>query len=151
MTVHLETKPTAARRPRAVVYRGTVLATADVAATPEQVYRALTTEAGHGWADSGIPGGGIVVEVDPPRMIVQKLKPRGDSEETTVTFSLASVSSGTRVTVRHEGFANERVAAEEYMRGWEEALAGIQSRLGREFQPESPQGGAHVEIRQDHT
>lgn len=130
MTANLETSPTVARRPRAVVYRGTVLATADIEATPEQVFHALTlaTEAD-----------GIVVEIDPPRMIVQKLK--RDSEETTVTFSLASVSNGTRLTVRHEGFANRQPAAEEYMRGWEEMLAGIQSRL---------KGGEHVESRHDH-
>jgi len=122
MTADLETSPTAARRPRAVLYRGTVLATADIEATPEQVFRALTVE---------ITADGIVVEIDPPRMIVQKLKRPGDSEETTVTFSLASVSNGTRLTVRHEGFANRQPAAEEYMRGWEETLAGIQARQGR--------------------
>lgn len=129
VTAKLETSPTAARRPRAVVYRGTVLATADIEATPEQVFRALTVEADKGWVDGRITADGIVVEVDPPRMIVQTLKRLGDAEETTVTFSLASVAGGTRVTVRHEGFANRQPAAEEYMRGWEETLAGIQARL----------------------
>jgi len=126
------------RRPRAVVYRGTVLATADVMAAPEEVFRVVTTEADHGWADSGITAEGAVMEIDPPRMIVQKL--REGIEETTVTLSLAPISSGTRVTVRHEGFSGNRTLAEEYAQCWEKALIRIQS----------PQGGAHVQSRQDH-
>ncbi len=143
MTPKPETRPTAVRRPRAVVYRGTILATADVEAAPERVFRALTVEAEKGWRDCGITADGVVVEIDPPRMIIQTLG------ETAVTFSLASISSGTRVTVRHEGFAGGRSPAEEYVRCWEEALTRLQSSL-RDLGLESPQGGANVESRHRH-
>lgn len=141
---------------------GTILATVEVAATPERVFRALTeadevmrwwgadgayrtTEwsvelrAGGRWraAGEGADGkafsvGGTILEIDPPRRLVQTWKPDWDAgRETTVTYTLDAVPGGTRVTVRHEGFAGRPESCADHAAGWEQVLGWLLGHASR--------------------
>ena len=147
--------PAALRSPRSVadVYAGTILATADIAAPPEAVYRALTTAELERWwgadelywsteftADLRVNGpwsiavrwanGDIVlatgefIELDAPRKIVQTRNfepphPLLGKRETTLTFHLEPIDSGTRVTLRDDGFAGRPAACAFNAGHWE--------------------------------
>ena len=129
-----------------------MLATADVQAPPERVFRALTTsEVERWWGAPGVyrieawkadvrvsgtwslhvvmpdgttlPAGGEFVELDPPSKIVLTRRydfdhPTLGRRTTRVTYLLAPVECGTRLTVRHDGFAGT-AAADEHAGGWE--------------------------------
>jgi uncharacterized protein YndB with AHSA1/START domain len=105
---------------------GVVLARVDVAAPPDRVFRALTTEElTKWWGADGLyrttkfaidprPGGqwrvdgvgadgtsfhveGEVLEIDAPRRLVQTWKPTwGDGTATTLTYVLEPIDGGTR-------------------------------------------------------
>src|SRR5262245_10235703 len=108
------------------IRRGTVLATARVAAAPERVFRALfTTELENWWGS--VPDGGEFLEVDPPHRVVHTRTYEWDHptlgrRETKVTCLFAPVNGGTGVTVRHEGFAGFDEAARQHAEGWERIL-----------------------------
>lgn len=136
------------------VTEGIVLARIDIAAPPERVWRAITTEELAKWWGSddmyrttkhtvdlraggsylsegaGADGSafhvkGTVLEVDPPRKLVQTWEPSWESgPPSTVTWLLEPIATGTRITVRHTGFANP-AACEDHATGWIRVLAWL--------------------------
>jgi uncharacterized protein YndB with AHSA1/START domain len=112
---------------------GNILASVEIAAPPERVFRALaskevvdwwvrpgyfnTTEwtgdvrvGGH-WRSAGLVAGqpyaleGEFLEIDPPRKLVQTWHRVGaPGAPTTLTYILERIAGGTRLTVRHVGF-----------------------------------------------
>jgi uncharacterized protein YndB with AHSA1/START domain/uncharacterized protein YciI len=133
---------------------GIILAEVEIAAPPERVFRALTqsdeivrwwgspdayrTESwtadlrvGGSWKADGrgsdgasFTVGGVFLEVDPPRRLVQTWKSDWDPGETTLTYQLVASDGGTRLTLRHEGFA-EAESCEDHARGWEAVLGWL--------------------------
>jgi uncharacterized protein YndB with AHSA1/START domain len=159
--------PTASKwdAPRAVADGGggTIIATVEVAAPAEQVFRALTTNEVERWwghpefyrmaewtadlrvcgqwsvrvlfADGNVNGGsGEFAEIDEPRKIVMTRKfakhPLLGERETTITYRLDSIATGTRVTVRDEGFIGRSEAAYGNAEHWERVLGWLKAYLG---------------------
>ncbi len=140
------------RATRAVTDGDTILATSEVAAPPEVVFRALTTEELERWWGSAetyrltawtadlrvggrwqvtvrdasgklVPVGGKFLEIDAPRKLVQTWNPTWESSAPTrVTYLLSEIPGGTRVTVRHEGFGDHADACLGHTDGWEHVL-----------------------------
>ncbi len=76
------------------------------------------------------PASGRFLDVDAPHKLVQTRKYDWDApglgrRETTVTFRLDPRPGGTRVTVRHDGFAGLSEAANEHAAGWERFLGWL--------------------------
>lgn len=95
------------------------------------------------WSVDTIMGGnalhatGQFLEVDAPRKVVQTRKyefdhPRLGRRDTTVTYRFDPIPNGTRVTVRHDGFAGLPDAAEEHAYGWERVLGWLEAYLRSE-------------------
>jgi uncharacterized protein YndB with AHSA1/START domain len=113
---------------------GCIVASVELAATPERVFRALASveviewwvnpgvfdtrewtgdvRVGGQWRASGIARGapyaleGKFLEVDPPRKLVQTWHFAGaPGEPSTVTYLLEPIYGGTRLTVRHSDIA----------------------------------------------
>jgi len=137
---------------RAVTDGQTVLASVDISAEQEPLFRALTTrETEQWWGDpttyrvtnwksdlrvggawslvvvtpdgSPFPSHGEYVEIDAPARIVLTRYydfdyPELGRRETIVTYRLDSISTGTRVTVRHDGFDGLLIAANHHADGW---------------------------------
>jgi uncharacterized protein YndB with AHSA1/START domain len=126
---------------------GLILASVEIAAPPERVFRALaskeivdwwtragvfnTTEwtgdvrVGGRWRASGIARGqpyvleGEFLEVDPPRRLAHTWQRVGaPGAPTTVTYVLEAVDGGTRITLRHAGFTSREVCTNNGF-GWE--------------------------------
>ncbi|HTJ47456.1 MAG TPA: SRPBCC domain-containing protein [Kofleriaceae bacterium] len=127
---------------------GTILATVDIAAPPERVFRALTTEEitrwwgsadrhqvtkftadlrvggrwrseGHGKDGAPFSVEGEYVVVDPPRLLVHTwVAPWDGGNTTTVSYTLDAIDGGTRVTLRHDGFADRRDSCRDHGDGW---------------------------------
>lgn len=142
----------AAARAIADLDAGTILATVDVAVSPERVFRALTTDevtkwwgsddmyrttkwtadlrVGGAWKAEGVGQDGApfsvegeYVEIDPVTKIVFTWKAAWDGGQvTTVTYRLQPIESGTRITLRHEGFAGRPESARNHTSGWERVL-----------------------------
>ena len=140
------------------VDRGIVLARVDIAVPPERVFRALTTDEvsqwwgqadmyqttkhtmdlrpGGAWRSEGVSSsgqpfhvGGEVLEVDPPHRLVYTWKPSWEpGDATTVSYRLEATATGTRVTIRHTGFANPAVCAD-HAEGWERVFGWLQAHL----------------------
>ncbi len=154
--------------PRAVAdgIGGTIIATAEVAAPPERVYRAFTTnEVERWWGQPGFyrmtdwnaelsvcgpwsvvvrfpdgtlnGGSGEFAEIDAPRKIVMTRKfekhPLLGTRETTVTYRFETISTGTRVTVRDEGFIGRSEAAYGNAEHWERVLGWLATYLSSEL------------------
>jgi uncharacterized protein YndB with AHSA1/START domain len=128
---------------------GVILARVDIEAPPERVFRALTTEEvtewwgspelyrttrftmdlrpGGKWRSEGVSAngepfsvGGEVLAVEAPHMLVQTWQPDWDpGEPTTLHFRLEPTAAGTRVTLRHTGFAGRAASCEGHANGWE--------------------------------
>lgn len=65
---------------------------------------------------------GEVLEVDPPRRLVQTWKPSwDDAPGTKVIYTLEPIETGTRVTVKHSGFTSAS-SCEGHGAGWEHVL-----------------------------
>lgn len=142
------------------VAQGAILARIEIAAPPERVFRALTTEelskwwgsaemyrvtafeidlrVGGGWRSDGVGAdgtpfhvGGKVLELEPPRKLVQTWEPSWDAEAppTTVSYLLDPIETGTRVTVRHTGFGTRTAACESHASGWERVLSWLVSHV----------------------
>lgn len=161
--------PTASkwRAPRAVADAGggTIIATVEVDAAPERVFRALTTEEVERWwgapgfyrqtdwkadlrvcgqwsvivrfADGSTNGGsGEFAEIDVPRKIVMTRRfeqhPLLGTRETTITCRLDPIATGTRVTVRDEGFVGRGEAAYGNAEHWERVLGWLAAYVGPE-------------------
>lgn len=73
---------------------------------------------------------GEYVEIDPPRLLVYTWRPSYRSiPETLVRFELASEGQGTRVRLRHSGFAGEIAAAQDHRKGWTVVLGWMAAYL----------------------
>jgi uncharacterized protein YndB with AHSA1/START domain len=151
---------TRAARSVADVTQGTILATVDIAAPPERVYRALTDPREilrwwgsddmyrttswtsdlrvHGrWRAEGKGADGHAfsvqgefIELDPPHTLVQTWQPDWDAGAvTTLTYRLAAIEGGTRLTVRHEGFAGRPESCANHAQGWEHVLGWLTAHL----------------------
>jgi uncharacterized protein YndB with AHSA1/START domain len=141
-----------AARAVADITEGVVLATVDIDVPPERVFKALTTsELTKWWGSAELyrttkfeidlkPGGrwrtegvgadgspfhveGEVLEVDAPHRLVQTWKQSWDAgPATTITYTLAAIPTGTRVTVRHTGFVGRAQSCEGHSNGWARVL-----------------------------
>jgi len=154
----MSTKRKAAATAVADVTEGVILARVEIAATPERVFRALTTEELAKWwgADDMYrttsfvidlkPGGrwrsegtgndgeafhveGEVLEVDPPRRLVQTWKPSwAPGPATTIAYTLDAIDGGTRITLRHSGFTTAQ-ECEGHSDGWVRVLGWLGAHL----------------------
>ena len=136
------------------VNEGVVLARVEIAVAPERVFQALTTEELTKWwgADDQYrttrfsielrPGGrwrsdgrgrdgsdfhveGEVLEVDPPKRLVQTWKPSWEpGPPTTIVYTLEPIDGGTRVTVRHSGFIDP-ASCDSHANGWTRVLGWL--------------------------
>ncbi|TIQ28877.1 MAG: SRPBCC domain-containing protein [Mesorhizobium sp.] len=146
--------------PRAMANAETVMAAAEILAPPEQVITALVTadverwwgspetygmtgwtadlRVGGAWtvtvrtADGRrLPAGGMFLEIEMPRRIVQTRRydwdhPTLGRKETTVAYLLEPTVCGTRLTICHGGFAGFADAAAEHAEGWARVLGWLQ-------------------------
>lgn len=132
------------------VIDGRVVAAVEIAASPERVFRALTSaEIVHWWVNPGVfdtrewdgdvrIGGrwrasgmargapyvleGEFLEIDPPRKLTHTWHLAGRSNETsTVTYELVPTSIGTRLTVHHAGLVAPEIG-KGAAGGWETSL-----------------------------
>ena len=116
------------------VVDGLIVASVEIARTPERVFQALSSRevvdwwvnpgvfdtrewsgdvrVGGRWHASGIARGapysleGEFLEVDPPRKLVQTWHRQGTpGAPSTLTYLLEPIAGGTRLTVRHAGIA----------------------------------------------
>lgn len=123
-------------RARAVAdpVEGRIVASVELAATPERVFQALSSpeivdwwvnpgvfdtrewtgdiRVGGQWRTSGVARGepyaleGKFLEIDPPRKLVQTWHAAGaPGTPSTVTYLLEPITGGTRLTVHHAGIA----------------------------------------------
>jgi uncharacterized protein YndB with AHSA1/START domain len=137
-----------AARAVADVTQGMVLATVDIAASPERVFKAISSsEIAKWWGTPELyrvtewtgelkPGGrfkssgvgadgmpfaveGEFLEIDPPRRLVHTWQPGWEpGPPTTVTYRLEALDGGTRVTVRHDGFGDRAESCKSHGDGW---------------------------------
>ena len=138
---------------------GLILATVEIAASPDRVFKALCSEEVAAWwgsADSyhvtqwtgeltiggkwksvgkGSDGhefevGGEFLEIDPPHKLVQSWKAGWDNNETTViSYRLQAIEGGTRVTVAHTGFAGRPESCSNHGYGWEKVFGWLAGHL----------------------
>lgn len=143
------------------VTTGMLLASVEIAAPPERVFRALASDditkwwgsadtyrttkwtgdvrVGGAWLTEGIGSdgtpfsvGGEFLEVDPPRKIVQTWRaPWDGNHTTTITYRLEPIEGGTRVTVKHEGFADRAESCRGHSDGWERVLGWVSEFLAK--------------------
>jgi uncharacterized protein YndB with AHSA1/START domain len=141
-----------------------VIASVVIGASPERVFRALASEeivnwwvrpgvfdtrqwsgdvrAGGRWRASGMVRGepyaleGEYLEVDPPRKLVHTWHFAGaPGEPTIVEYFLQAVDAGTRLTIRHFGFATHDSSANTSI-GWETSLQQLLQILGASYRPD---------------
>ena len=76
--------------------------------------------------------GGEYLEIDPPRLLVQTWKASWSGTlKTTVRWELEAYPGGTRVKIRHSGFAGNAEAANSHSQGWQRVLAWVHAFLER--------------------
>ncbi|SEB95704.1 Uncharacterized conserved protein YndB, AHSA1/START domain [Rhizobiales bacterium GAS191] len=141
---------------------GQILASVEIAAAPERVFQALASEeivnwwvrtgafnttewqgdvrVGGSWRAAGLVNGhpyvleGEFLEVDPPRKLVHTWHRAGaPGTPTTVTYVLERVDGGTRITLRHVGFA-AREACTGACIGWETSFERLAEILSTKLQ-----------------
>ena len=143
------------------VTAGMLLASIEIKASPERVFRALASEeiaawwgssdkyrvtewsgelkVGGRWRSVGVGVDGKPFEVsgeflviDPPRKLVQTWAPKWvDGPATTLTYLLDAIEGGTRITIRHEGFGAAAAACHSHTAGWEQVLTWLATWLGQ--------------------
>jgi uncharacterized protein YndB with AHSA1/START domain/uncharacterized protein YciI len=149
----MTTRKKSPARAIADVASGTILASVEIAAAPDRVFRALTSpeeivrwwgseelykttswtsdfKVGGAWRAEGMGSDGrkfaVVgkyLEIDPPKKIVQTWQPDfDDNQVTTITYLLEPIEQGTRVVLRHEGFAARADSCRGHGVGWERVL-----------------------------
>ena len=148
---------------------GTILATVEIAAPPDRVFKALCSEEIADWWGSpdmyqvtrwtgdlrvggqwksvgkGADGhefevGGEFLEIDPPHRIVQSWKPSWSPDSaTTVSYRLQAIDGGTRVTVAHTGFTDAESCASHSF-GWERVFDWLSGHL----RPKAASGAVFV-------
>ncbi len=169
------TKINRVARAVADVGAGTILASVEIAAAPERVYRALTNPdeivkwwgsddqyRTTGWTSELTQGGrwraegkgadgrpfsveGEYLELAPPTKIVCTWKaPWDDNQTTTITYRIEAIDGGSRVVIRHDGFAGRAESCRGHARGWERVLGWLVAHV-------SPGGQAqHEDQHEDH-
>jgi len=138
---------------------GLILACVELAATPERVFQALTSDQictwwvrpgvfdtrewaaemrpGGRWRAAGIGGGqpyaleGEFVEISSPRKLVQTWRTGADPAVTTFTFHLEPLDGGTHVTLCHVGFSVPRVCGATGI-GWETSFVALEAMFARD-------------------
>src|SRR5262245_39132582 len=140
---------------------GLILASVEIAVPPERVFRALASEeltrwwgsadtyrvtryvgdlrVGGAWRSEGVGADGKpfsaegeFLEVDPPRKLVQTWRPDWDGgATTTVTYRLEPSATGTRLTLRHEGFTGRPESCQGHSDGWERVLEWLADHFRR--------------------
>jgi uncharacterized protein YndB with AHSA1/START domain len=142
-----------------------VLLTVEIAASPDRVFRALASRdvvdwwtrpgvfdtrewagdvrVGGSWRASGLFRGepyvteGGFLEVDPPRRLVHTWRGVGaPGAPTTVACDLLEIAGGTRVRLRHWGFAS-REACAGFGLGWQTSLERLAEILAADPRPGS--------------
>ncbi|MFN2604272.1 MAG: SRPBCC domain-containing protein [Gemmatimonadaceae bacterium] len=134
--------------------KGEIYGTADINATPERIFRALTTEEMADWWGQGPykttdykidlrPGGkwsckainpkgdestigGEYITIDPPRVLEYTWVPSWDNyQESRVRFEIAPTAMGSRVTLKHTGFAGREEMCNNHTTGWKQVLGWL--------------------------
>jgi len=143
---------------------GTILASVEIAAPPERVFRALsskeivewwgseglykTTEwtgdvrVGGRWKASGVGADGKpfavqgeYIELDPPKKLTHTWAPDWDpGAPTRVTYRLEPIEGGTRLTLRHEGFTSQESCGR-HSQGWTRVLDWLGSHVAPRPEP----------------
>jgi uncharacterized protein YndB with AHSA1/START domain len=151
--------PKGAARAVADLSTGTILASVEIEAPPERVFTALCSaevaewwgspetyrvtkwtgdvRRGGTWRSEGVSAdgkpfsvGGEILELDPPRLLVQTWRPDWDpGPPTTIRYQVDPIPGGSRVTVRHEGFAGRAASCEAHAQGWERVLGWLRNHL----------------------
>jgi uncharacterized protein YndB with AHSA1/START domain len=140
---------------------GYVLASVEIAAAPERVFRALASEeitawwvrpgvfdtrewagtvrVGGRWRVAGMTRGepyvqeGEFLEIESPRKLAHTWEGLGTTAgPSTVTYMLERMDGGTRVTLRHMGFAS-RDRCQAFAIGWETSLERLAEILSPAF------------------
>jgi len=150
-------------RARAVadLREGLILASVEVAASPERVFRALASNeitewwvrpgvfdtrewtgdvrAGGRWRASGMTRGepyvqeGEFLEVESPRWLVHTWEGAGKpGVPSTVTYLVEPIDGRTRITLRHLGFASRDMCSA-FAIGWETSFERLAEILAPEF------------------
>lgn len=145
---------------------GVILATVEIAAPAERVFRALTdpkelikwwgapevyqTEKwnvdlrvgghwevhGHSADGTAFLAQGVYRVIEPPTRIVLTWEPSWFPEvKSTLSYQLEAVPGGTRVTLRHEGFAGHVEARKSHTAGWEQVLGWLAAYVDAESRP----------------
>src|SRR5437870_1959122 len=150
-----------AARALADLVEGEILATVEIAAPPERVFRALASKeivdwwvrpgvfdtrewtgdvrAGGRWRASGMTRGepyvqeGAFLEVESPQWLVHTWEGAGKPKAaSTVTYLVEPIDGRTRVTLRHLGFASRDMCSA-FAIGWETSLERLAEILAPEF------------------
>jgi uncharacterized protein YndB with AHSA1/START domain len=140
---------------------GHILAAVEIAAPPERVFGAIASQEittwwvrpgifdtrdwvgdvrrGGRWRAAGMTRGqpyaqeGEFLEVEPPRLLIHTWDGAGKAGvPSTVTYVLERIESGTRLTLRHAGFA-ARDMCNAFALGWETSLERLAEVLAPEF------------------
>lgn len=139
--------------------KGIVRGTADINASPERVFRALTTEEmAEWWGHEGVyrthdyeidlrPGGkwgckatggdgspmsvgGEYITVDPPRLLEYTWKPSWDNfAESRVRIEITPVGKGSRLSILHTGFEGREPMTKSHSEGWTMVFGWLQEYL----------------------
>jgi uncharacterized protein YndB with AHSA1/START domain len=141
-----------------------LLASVEIAAPAERVFRALTSDEivkwwgsdelyrTTAWSGDVRPGGswrsegmgrdgtpfsvsGEFLEVEAPRKLVMTWRADWDGGNVTViTYRLERIEGGTRVTLRHTGFADRHESCRGHTHGWERVLGWLSGYVSNERQ-----------------
>ncbi len=101
------------------------------------------TRVGGKWRTAGVmPDGkthqvhGEYTVVEPPHKLALSWSPSWDEPYTTqVTYTLEPIDGGTRVTLRHEGFADRAAVCRNHTAGWSRILALLEADLRSALTP----------------
>jgi uncharacterized protein YndB with AHSA1/START domain len=75
---------------------------------------------------------GKFLVVDPPRVLEHTWEPSWENFlSTTVRYTLTPTPSGTRVEVRHSGFAEAAAAGQDHAEGWMRVLNWLEEHFGK--------------------
>jgi uncharacterized protein YndB with AHSA1/START domain len=148
-------QPKGTARAVADLSRGLILATVEIEASPERVFAAISTaeltqwwgsaetyrvtrfhadlRPGGAWRSNGVSKdgkpfsvSGEILEIDPPRLLVQTWSyDWGSGPPTTVRYQIDPIAGGSRVTVWHEGFGAQSQSCEDHALGWEGVLSWL--------------------------
>jgi uncharacterized protein YndB with AHSA1/START domain len=143
------------------IEKGIVNGTADIAASPERIFRALTTsEQAEWWGQDGLyrtsdysidlrPGGawsckavspdgttmqvgGKYITIDPPRLLEYTWEPSWDNFQTSIVrFEIEPTATGSRLTILHNGFGGREAMAKPHAEGWERVLGWLEAYVTR--------------------